>query len=293
MIMSEMDDQNEERTELPDEPEPVQETKEDAPEPVVEESNEPAEDEDPAEPEESGEPEPEPTPEPAPEPTPAPAPAPEPEPKPAAEPEPAGEPDTKDDAPKEAPEAPEPTPVPKPKPAPKPTPAGKKGDKKSKDDDVDEDFKYIVRIANTDLDGYKTVEQGLTGVSGIGFRLATILADNSGIPRHKKMGKLSDEEVEKLEEQVKRIKEDIPEWLLNRRKDSISGEDDHIYGPEIKLTLRDDLNRLKMIRCYRGIRHEQGQKVRGQRTRANGRSGVTVGVVKKAVRQKQAAGSKK
>ena len=36
-----------------------------------------------------------------------------------------------------------------------------------------------------------------------------------------------------------------------------------------------------MIRCYRGIRHEQGQKVRGQRTRSNGRTGLTVGVIKK------------
>ncbi len=41
---------------------------------------------------------------------------------------------------------------------------------------------------------------------------------------------------------------------------------------------------MKMIRCYRGIRHEQGQKVRGQRTRSNGRTGLTVGVTKKAAR---------
>jgi small subunit ribosomal protein S13 len=39
---------------------------------------------------------------------------------------------------------------------------------------------------------------------------------------------------------------------------------------------------LKKIRCYKGIRHEKGQKVRGQRTKAHGRSGLTVGVVKKA-----------
>jgi small subunit ribosomal protein S13 len=159
-------------------------------------------------------------------------------------------------------------------------------------DEVDEDFKYIVRIANTDLDGYKTVEWGLTGISGIGFRLASIIADTTKIPRRKKLGNLEDEEVELLEAHVQKINEDLPEWLLNRRKDNLSGEDIHIYGPEIQLTLRDDLNRLKMIRCYRGIRHEQGHKVRGQRTRANGRSGTTVGVVKKAVRQKQSGGKK-
>src|SRR2546422_6033274 len=39
---------------------------------------------------------------------------------------------------------------------------------------------------------------------------------------------------------------------------------------------------MKMIRSYKGVRHETGQKVRGQRTRSNGRTGLTVGVTKKA-----------
>ncbi len=46
-------------------------------------------------------------------------------------------------------------------------------------------------------------------------------------------------------------------------------------------TERDDINLMKMIRCYKGIRHEQGQKVRGQRTRSNGRTGMTMGVIRK------------
>jgi small subunit ribosomal protein S13 len=45
--------------------------------------------------------------------------------------------------------------------------------------------------------------------------------------------------------------------------------------------VRDDINYMKMIRCYRGIRHEKGQKVRGQRTRSNGRTGMAAGVIKK------------
>jgi small subunit ribosomal protein S13 len=46
------------------------------------------------------------------------------------------------------------------------------------------------------------------------------------------------------------------------------------------MVLKDDINRLKMIRCYRGVRHESGHKVRGQRTRSNGRKGLTLGVSK-------------
>lgn len=211
---------------------------------------------------------------------------------------------TTDPEPKPAPEEPGEPEAPKEKPKPEPLaekPPKKKGkdkkdDKKGEsdtDEELDEDFKYIVRIVNTDLNGHKTLEWGLTGIPGIGFRLASIIADNAGIPRDKKMGTLTDEEVDKLEELVKNVSKELPSWLINRQKDLASGDNVHIYGPEIQLTWRDDINRLKMIRCYRGIRHEQGQKVRGQRTRANGRSGTTVGVVKKAVRQKQSGGDKK
>jgi small subunit ribosomal protein S13 len=43
----------------------------------------------------------------------------------------------------------------------------------------------------------------------------------------------------------------------------------------------EDINILRKIRCYRGIRHETGQKVRGQRTKSTGRTGITVGVKRK------------
>ena len=45
----------------------------------------------------------------------------------------------------------------------------------------------------------------------------------------------------------------------------------------------DDVNMMRKIRCYKGIRHETGQKVRGQRTKSTGRTGKTVGVSKKKV----------
>jgi small subunit ribosomal protein S13 len=43
----------------------------------------------------------------------------------------------------------------------------------------------------------------------------------------------------------------------------------------------DDINRMRRTRSYKGIRHDKGKKVRGQRTRSNGRKGLAVGVVKK------------
>ncbi len=179
-------------------------------------------------------------------------------------------------------------------PSPKPKQEGGKPPKKGEDGgEEDPDFKYIVRIANTDIDGHKTVENGLTSIKGIGTRLGEILADKAGIDRKLKMGKLSDEDVDKLIEVVGKINELVPPWTLNRQNDVESGEDLHIFGAEIFTYKREDLNRLKKIRCYRGIRHERGHKVRGQRTRANGRTGLTVGVVKKSVRQQQAKSAAK
>jgi small subunit ribosomal protein S13 len=48
------------------------------------------------------------------------------------------------------------------------------------------------------------------------------------------------------------------------------------------LIKREDINTMKKIRSYVGIRHERGHKVRGQRTKSTGRKGLTVGVKRKA-----------
>ncbi len=146
------------------------------------------------------------------------------------------------------------------------------------------DFRFIVRIANTDLDGNRSVVTALSGIKGIGTRLAEIVADHADVSRHEKIGNLTEEQTDEIERLVLEMSEDIPAWLFNRKKDWSTGDDLHIVGPELDMIRRGDINRMKMIRCYKGIRHERGQKVRGQRTRSNGRSGLTVGVRRKAVR---------
>ncbi|UCD92601.1 MAG: 30S ribosomal protein S13 [Methanobacteriota archaeon] len=151
----------------------------------------------------------------------------------------------------------------------------------------DSDFRYIVRIANTDLDGNRSVVTALTGIKGIGTRLAEIIVDRAGVPRSEKVGNLPEDKTEEIEILVEEMSENVPPWLLNRKKDYDTGEDLHIIGPDLDMTRSGDINRMRMIRCYKGIRHEQGKKVRGQRTRSNGRSGLTVGVRRKAVRLQQ------
>lgn len=70
--------------------------------------------------------------------------------------------------------------------------------------------------------------------------------------------------------------------LLTASVTADSGEDIHYIGTEVEITLKEDLNRLKKVRSYRGVRHENNLPVRGQRTRSNGRTGMTVGVQRKS-----------
>jgi len=157
----------------------------------------------------------------------------------------------------------------------------KKEEKTKKKSKHDADFKYIVRLSNTDIDGEKNVIYGLTGIKGIGLHLSMLIADKTGIDRYKKIGDLSDSQIEKIQELINNINENAPYWMLNHRKDLDSGKNIHLIGSDIDMRLRDEINIMKKIRSYRGIRHERGLRVRGQRTKANNRRGLALGVSKK------------
>ena len=141
-------------------------------------------------------------------------------------------------------------------------------------------FKYIVRIVNTDLDGEKTVIIAIQGVKGVGNRVADIIVKKAGVARNEKIGNVSDEKIEAMENLISTYADFAPSWAINRQNDLETGDDMHIVGIDQDVMLKDDINRMKMIKTYRGVRHETGQKVRGQRTRSNGRTGLTLGVMR-------------
>lgn len=146
---------------------------------------------------------------------------------------------------------------------------------------VDENFRHIVRLVNTNIDGNKRVVVGLAGIKGIGLRTAEILARHAGVSPIAKIGSLPESKIEELEKLATAYATFAPFWMTNRQNDWSTGEDVHLVGSDVDLSRRDDINLMRMIRSYKGIRHEQGQKVRGQRTRSNGRTGLTLGVMKK------------
>jgi small subunit ribosomal protein S13 len=145
----------------------------------------------------------------------------------------------------------------------------------------DENFNFIVRIANSDIDGHKRTVVGIQSIKGVGKRVAQIVVRKAEIDPAVKIGSLPDEKVKELENFVLTYVEYVPSWVINRQLDYETGADMHLFGNDLDIIRKDDINRMKMIRCYRGIRHETRQKVRGQRMRSNGRKGLTLGVSKK------------
>ena len=94
-------------------------------------------------------------------------------------------------------------------------------------------------------------------------------------------GNLTLEEQDLLRNTIDEYAMSAPLWMLNRQWDKESGEELHLFGQDLELTHKDDITKLRSIKTYRGIRHANRQKVRGQRGRSNGRGGLTLGVKKK------------
>jgi len=142
--------------------------------------------------------------------------------------------------------------------------------------------KKIIRLARKDLDASLKIERALWKIKGIGKNFAHALRISLGFDENLKLGELSEEELKKLEDAVYNPKKyNIPFWLYNHRRERETGEDNHYVESNLVLKNKSDIDFLKKIRCYRGIRHQLGLPVRGQRTRAHFRKGLTVGVFRK------------
>ena len=133
-------------------------------------------------------------------------------------------------------------------------------------------------MADTDMDGLKTLSTALTSVKGVGPRTAIQICKNTGFSPSSLAGHLSTEEQETLRIAIEGYAEPVPLWMLTRQSDVDTGASLHLTGQQVTLTLKDDIERLRTMKCYRGVRHASGNKVRGQRGRSNGRGVLTLGV---------------
>lgn len=146
------------------------------------------------------------------------------------------------------------------------------------------EFKHLIRIANTDLDGKKHILIAMRKIKGVDIMFANMALSVAGIDKEKKAGELLDNEAAKLNEIILSPKKfGAPEWMLNRRKDPETGVDGHLLMADLDFSKENDIKRMKKVKSYKGLRHQARLPVRGQRTKSNFRrnKGKGLGVKRK------------
>ena len=109
----------------------------------------------------------------------------------------------------------------------------------------------MVRIAGIDIPDNKRVEVALTYIKGIGRPMSNKILEKVGVDRDTRA-------------------KDIPaEQLAGIRREIEKG---CVVEGALSQMTRLNIKRLKDIGCYRGLRHEKGLPVRGQRTKTNART---------------------
>ena len=109
----------------------------------------------------------------------------------------------------------------------------------------------MARISGVDIPREKRVDISLRYIYGIGPTIARRIVTQSQVNPATKVRDLTDEEVNRIRE-------------LIDKEVNVEGD--------LRREVRQNIQRLIEINCYRGIRHRKGLPVRGQRTRTNART---------------------
>lgn len=109
----------------------------------------------------------------------------------------------------------------------------------------------MARIAGVDIPNEKRVDISLRYIYGIGPTSASTICEKMGIAPETKTRDLTDAELSRIREIL---------------------EKDFIVEGDLRRDVRQNIQRLIEINCYRGIRHRRGLPVRGQRTKTNART---------------------
>jgi len=107
------------------------------------------------------------------------------------------------------------------------------------------------RIVGVDIPNNKPTWIALTYIHGIGRRQADRIIESCALEREKRAQDLTEEEVARIAAEIGK---------------------NHVVEGQLKRQVMANIQRLKDIACYRGIRHRRGLPARGQRTRTNART---------------------
>ena len=107
------------------------------------------------------------------------------------------------------------------------------------------------RILGVDLPNDKRLDVALTYLYGVGRTTANKVIQELSMRPEIRAKELSDEEVAKLASYL---------------------DEHYLVEGALRRQVLANINRLKDIACYRGLRHRRGLPVHGQRTRCNART---------------------
>jgi small subunit ribosomal protein S13 len=109
----------------------------------------------------------------------------------------------------------------------------------------------MARIAGVDIPRDKRVDVALRYIYGIGSTLAQRITTTANVSPETKVRDLTDDEVTRIRETIDR---------------------GYTVEGDLRREVRQNIQRLIEINCYRGMRHRRGLPVHGQRTRTNART---------------------
>jgi len=124
----------------------------------------------------------------------------------------------------------------------------------------------MARLLGVDIPNRKKIEFSLRYIYGVVPTRAKKILEVTGIDPDRRTQELNEQEISL-----------ISNYIIDQ-KIMVEGD--------LRRAVTNNLKRLQSIRCYRGLRHQRGLPVRGQRTITNARTRKggrkTVGVVRKA-----------
>ncbi len=109
----------------------------------------------------------------------------------------------------------------------------------------------MARIAGIDIPNDKRLKIALRYIYGIGSHKALEICRSTDLDPEKKARELTEEEVTRIGAEI---------------------EKNHVVEGQLRRQIISNIQRLKDIRSYRGLRHIRGLPVRGQQTQANART---------------------
>lgn len=129
------------------------------------------------------------------------------------------------------------------------------------------------RIAGIDMDNNKRVDIALTRLYGVGRSNVVVILAKATVEVAKRVKDLTEEEINRIQRAVDEVK--------------VEGD--------LRSEVHANIQALKQISSYRGVRHSRNLPVRGQRTRSNARTKrgkrQTIGAIRKELAEKMGIGA--